>query len=178
MGNLSGNVLNSQGQVVIDVDNPDFGLPFSGGTMTGDIVMGSPKAVSTIGVDGDATFAGPVNATYFIGDLGIKLLNSQGQVVIDADNPDLGFDGNLTGDLDVTGNASFGGNVLSLGVTPGGQHSGVTRALRIGAGGAISSQINNRITEITTNAWHSGTHGSTLLMIVLLILSIFGRACI
>ena len=36
-------------------------------------------------------------------------------------------------------------------------HSGVTRALRIGAGGAISSQINNRITEITTNAWHSGT---------------------
>ena len=156
MGNLSGNLLNSQGQVVVDANNPDFGLPFSGGTMTGDIVMGSP-AVSTIGIDGDATFAGAVNATYFIGDLSGKLLNSQGQVVIDSDNPDFEFDGNLTGNLDVTGNASFGGNVLSLGVTPEAWHSGVTRALRIGAGGAISSQINNRITEITTNAWHSGT---------------------
>ena len=65
MGNLSGNVLNSQGQVVIDVDNPDFGLPFSGGTMTGDIVMGSP-AVSTIGVDGDATFAGDSCKCYLL----------------------------------------------------------------------------------------------------------------
>ena len=117
----------------------------------------SGPAPSVIGADGNATFAGTVNATYFVGDLSGKLLNSQGQVVIDADNPDFGFDGNLTGDLDVTGNASFGGNVLSLGVTPDLWHSGVTRALRIGAGGAISSQINNRITEITTNAWHSGT---------------------
>ena len=41
MGNLSGNLLNSQGQVVIDADNPDFGLPFSGGTMTGAIQMGA-----------------------------------------------------------------------------------------------------------------------------------------
>ena len=89
MGNLSGNVLNSQGQVVIDVDNPDFGLPFSGGTMTGDIVMGSP-AVSTIGIDGDASFAGSVTATYFIGNLSGNILNSQGQVVIDVDNPSIG----------------------------------------------------------------------------------------
>ena len=100
----TGKTITAFGNVSSSTESP--GLTSSGGSN------------ATIGVDGDATFAGTVNATYFIGDLSGKLLNSQGQVVIDADNPDFGFDGNLTGDLDVTGNASFGGNVLSLGVTP------------------------------------------------------------
>ena len=46
---------------------------------------------------------------------------------------------------------------LGLGVIPENWSAAVTKAIRIGAGGAISSQVSNRILELTTNAWHNGT---------------------